>query len=281
MQLHSLASRQMMTSMMTIGKRKLWRKKRSSFRTKRVSTSSTTLLINIRWSTRNNTKTETSTVTLMIKGVVKITEEAVEEEAVVMVVKTLKLRWRIKTPWVKRNLRMKLAVSKLKSQMKRNYQHCSSSYISLFSRNLQLELSKTNSLSFQKYNFIKCTTPLIDLMLTALLNSILQSTLVLNQQSGSRLLMQWWVVAAMNGPVRMYLLQCQQSSCSNCISTWTGPTKSFTRCSLLRTKMISMRICLLILKKMMPISRLRQDFKTSRKFQKKTKVMTSQQSQSA
>jgi hypothetical protein len=49
----------------------------------------------------------------------------------------------------------------------------------------------------------------------------------------------------------------------------------------LRTKMISMRICLLILKKMMPISRLRQDFKTSRKFQKKTKVMTSQQSQSA
>ena len=57
-----------------------------------MSTSSTTLLINIRWSTRNNTKTETSTVTLMIKGVVKITEEAVEEEAVVMVVKTLKLR---------------------------------------------------------------------------------------------------------------------------------------------------------------------------------------------
>ena len=57
-----------------------------------MSTSSTTLLINIRWSTRNNTKTETSTVTLMINGVVKITEEAVEEEAVVMVVKTLKLR---------------------------------------------------------------------------------------------------------------------------------------------------------------------------------------------
>ena len=57
-----------------------------------MSTSSTTLLINIRWSTRNNTKTETSTVTLMIKGVVKITEEAVVEEAVVMVVKTLKLR---------------------------------------------------------------------------------------------------------------------------------------------------------------------------------------------
>ena len=281
MQLHCLASRQMMTSMMTIGKRKLWRKKRSSFRTKRVSTSSTTLLINIRWSTRNNTKTETSTVTLMIRGVVKITEEVVEEEVVVMVVKTLKLRWRIKTQWVKRKLRMKLADSKLKSQMKRNYQHSSSSYISLFSRNLQLELSKTNSLSFQKYNFTKCTTPLIDLMLTALLNSILQSTLVLNQQSGSRLLMQWLVVAAMNGLVRMYLLQCQQSSCSNCISTWTGPTKSFTRCSLLRTKMISMRICLLILKKMMPISRLRQDFKTSRKFQKKPKVMTSLQSQSA
>ena len=56
-----------------------------------MSTSSTTSQINIRWSTRNNTKTEISTIALTIRGEVEMAEEAVGVEAVVTVVKILTL----------------------------------------------------------------------------------------------------------------------------------------------------------------------------------------------
>lgn len=147
-----------------------------------------------------------------------------------------------------------------------NWAHYFSSYTNISINSTKMGLL-TIKFSFSlKSNSIKCTTAWTDLMLRNLQTSSSPSTLEYRWKWRKVLCKHCKPVVAMNLYLSNYSSRLIHFSFWSCISTWTGLTKSYTQFSLLKTKINSMRICLLTLKKA-GMSQLRRVSTTSRKNQ--------------